>query len=90
MALIKEIIQEDGVATTYHRILYIQSTVNSHISIAVLSYIDKSNRERENENSALYKRGITFETEYVENMSIEQAYELLKTKEEFFGAVDDI
>ena len=48
MALLKDIEQEDGVITSYHRILYIQSMLNSHDSIAVVSYINRDGREREN------------------------------------------
>lgn len=37
MALFKEIKQPDGVITDYHRILFLQTTVNQQNSIAVLS-----------------------------------------------------
>ena len=39
MALKKKVIQDDGVTTEYHRILYVSNTVNSHCSISVISLI---------------------------------------------------
>ena len=50
MALYKELIQDDGVATCYHRILYHQTTPNRQTSIAVLSYVNEKAREAEKNN----------------------------------------
>lgn len=88
MALYKEIRQNDGVITNYHRILYIQNMINSHCSIAVASYVDKDARISEQENIIMqpYKQAKTFETSYDEAMSPEKAYEYLKTLPEFEGA----
>ena len=55
MALKKEIRQDNGVVTNYHRILYVMSTINSHVSIAVLSYIDAAGRNMENSETEPYK-----------------------------------
>lgn len=88
MALLKDIIQDDGVTTSYHRILLLQSTINSHTSISVLSYINQEGRLKDSVETKSYKRGITYETEYVENMTIEEAYAYLKTLPEFEGAED--
>ena len=93
MALYKEIKQEDGVTTNYHRILYVDSTINSHISIAVLSYVDNKARaaEQQSEDESIvtpYKRAATYETDYCENMTVKQAYDYLKTLPEFEGAED--
>lgn len=41
MALKKKVIQDDGVTTEYHRILYVSNTVNSHCSISVISLISE-------------------------------------------------
>ena len=90
MALIKEIKQADGVTTNYHRILYLTQTVNRQNSIAVLSYVDSEIRENE-KNSILaqpYQKAVTYETTYDPNMTIETAYEYLKTLPLFDGAVD--
>ena len=88
MALFKQITQNDRVVTSYHRILLIQSVINSHTSITVLSYIDQDSRSIEPMESRVYKTSVTYEIDYVENMSVEDAYAYLKTLPEFEGAED--
>ena len=90
MALKKEIRQDDGVITNYHRILYIMQNVNSHTAIAVLSYVDDETREAEKGNtmSQPYQKAITYQTEYKPDINIAAAYEYLKTLPLFEGAVD--
>lgn len=90
MALKKSIRQRDGVTTSYHRILFLQQTINRQNSIAVLSYVDEEAREAE-KHSILeqpYKVSTTYETAYDEEMTIEKAYKYLKTRPEFEGAED--
>ena len=88
MALKKAIIQDDGVTTNYHRILYIQSTLNRQCSIAVVSYVDDNIRTKEQNMTIAqpYKKAVTYETDYDENMTPEKAYEYLKTLPQFEGA----
>lgn len=90
MALFKSIRQPDGVTTNYHRILFIQTTVNRHNSIAVLSYVDSDARDGEKEASIRqpYVKSITYEIAYDESMTVQAAYEYLKTRPEFEGAED--
>ena len=88
MALEKEIRQENGVMTNYHRILSLDSVINHHISIVVLSYTDAEARAWELEGNNAYKTGITYEKEYEENMTIEDAYSYIKSLPEFEGAED--
>ena len=90
MALYKSIKQDDGVTTNYHRILYIHITTNCQNSIAVLSYVDNESRESEFENimSQPYQKAVTYETAYDESMTIESAYNYLKTLPLFEGATD--
>lgn len=90
MALVKDIRQDDGVVTSYHRILYIKITTNKQNSIAVMSYVDEEARESEKESdiSQPYNKAITYETGYDESMTVEKAYEYLKTLPEFEGAED--
>lgn len=88
MALYKAITKNDGVVTNYHRILLVESVINSHTSITVLSYIDKEGRQKEHTDFNPYKTGITYSIDYVENMKIEDAYAYLKTLPEFEGAED--
>ena len=89
MALYKEIKQEDGVLTKYHRILFLTKTVNRQNSIAVLSYVDEASRNSEQSNEMMpYKKSVTYETNYDETMTIETAYKHLKTLPSFNNAID--
>lgn len=90
MALKKAIKQKDGVVTNYHRILFLQQTVNRQNSIAVHSYVDEEAREGEKVNTfeQPYVKSITYETDYNEDMTIETAYKYLKTLPQFEGAED--
>lgn len=91
MALYKEIRQEDGVITKYHRVLFVQITTNRQNSIAVLSYVDDESRANEQtaEYAVIpYRHAVTYETDYSPNMTIETAYEYLKTLPAFDGATD--
>lgn len=90
MALKKEIRQLNGVVTNYHRILFLQTTVNRQNSIAVLSYVDEASRTEEKAValSSIYRKTTTFETSYDEAMTIESAYDYLKTLPQFEGAED--
>lgn len=88
MALKKEIIQEDGIATNYHRILYIQNAINECTSIAVMSYVETNARTRESEGMETYRQATTYTAPYTEDMTPEKAYEFLKTLEEFKDAED--
>lgn len=90
MALYKSIKQEDGVTTNYHRILFVQITTNRQNSIAVLSYVDGESRESEKSTTPTqpYVRSVTYETDYSQNMTVEAAYEYLKTLPKFEGATN--
>lgn len=88
MALQKAIVQADGITTNYHRILFIDSMINSHISIGVLSYLDSDSRQNDSTDNPLYKKGVTYEKGYEENFTIESAYNYLKTLPEFEGSLD--
>lgn len=88
MALGKPIRQNNGITLNYHRIQFVQSTINSHTSIAVLSYVDEPSRELDGTETPPYKEAVTYETDYIENMTVEAAYDYLKTLPEFEGAED--
>lgn len=88
MALYKEIKQPDGIITKYHRILYIQSTINSCTSIVVISYVDEDNRREQTIENTPYNVIVTYERLYHENMTIEEAYDYLKSLPVFKGATD--
>ena len=88
MALHKSIVQNDGVTTTYHRILFLQTCVNHHNSIAVMSYVSETAREDELNQVLMqpYQRSTTYELPYDESMTVADAYEYLKTLPIFEGA----
>ena len=89
MALYKEIRQEDGVKTNYHRIMFLQKMVNKHNSIAVLSYTDEEARYLEQtEQYPPYRKSVTYEVEYDDTMTVKDAYNYLKTLDVFSGATD--
>lgn len=90
MALFKQIRQDDGVTTCYHRILYMIQTVNRQNSIAVLSYVDEQSRadEKNDVMAQPYHKAVTYETAYDPTMTIETAYDYLKTLPQFEGATD--
>ena len=83
MALSKEIRQEDGVVTRYHRILFMSQFVNSHTSIVVASYVDRESRDTLEDGMEPYVRTVTYETDYVES-----AYAYLKCLEAFADSED--
>lgn len=90
MAIYKEIRQDDGVTTKYHRILYLTQTVNRQNSIAVLSYVDDTSRTDEKDSviAQPYQKSITYELPYDPTMTIESAYVYLKTLPQFEGSED--
>lgn len=90
MALYKQIRQDDGVTTSYHRILFLSQTINKHNSIAVLSYVDDTSREDEKESVDIrpYRKSVTYEVDYDPTMTVESAYNYLKTLPNFEGAED--
>ena len=90
MALYKEIRRPDGVTTSYHRILFMTHTTNCQNSIAVLSYVDDESRAYEKSDLMVqpYQKCITYVTQYNPAMTIEDAYNYLKTLPEFEGAID--
>lgn len=90
MALYKPIRQSDGVTTNYHRILFLQHTINRQNSIAVLSYVDECSRNDELSSviEQPYQKSITYEVDYDPSMTVETAYEYLKTLPQFKGAED--
>ena len=91
MALYKEIKQPDGVTTSYHRILYLTMTTNRQNSIAVLSYVDNESRARENGTEVVvspYQKAVTYEFDYMPDLTVEAAYNLIKSLPLFEGAED--
>lgn len=87
MALLKEVVYENGVTTNYHRIGYV-SLQDSTLSCCVDSYVSKDYREKErNADSLNFRFEITVEEE--ESMGIRQlTYKKIKELPEWADAVD--
>ena len=95
MALSKPIKQINGIVLNYHRIADIRNVVNDKTYLDVISYIDKEEREKEQNQpkyspnrEEIYKVNQIFDLPYNDTLTIEQAYEHLKTLEVFEGSED--
>ena len=99
MALKKAKQLDNGIIVNYHRISFVKSFINEVILIEVLSYLDETNRKKEKENENQIENDINFinntlkinmiyQTDYIENFTISDAYSYLKTLEDFKDAED--
>lgn len=95
MALIKPIKQKNGVILNYHRIYDIKNVVNDKTYINIYSYLNEEERNKEKEQTETEKYSmdiyinISIESmEYNDTLTIEDAYEYLKTLEVFEGSED--
>ena len=94
MAINKKIELENGVITTYHRIVSVNQIINVGTILEVASYTDEKKREEEKEaikNSEPMNVFINTEyidTEYSDKMNIEEAYKFLKTVDKYKKASD--
>lgn len=95
MAIIKAIELDSGIIVRYHRIVSVTNIVNHSVSIEIASYVNKSKREQEKQ--AIEKREPMnvfintqrFNKEYDPNFTVEDAYNHIKSLEEFKGGEDD-
>lgn len=95
MALKKMIIQPNGVPTEYHRIYNIENIVNKQTIIKVYSYINEAERERDKnkpkysiQTDTVYIVESEKELDYDDTLTVDDAYEYLKTLEKYSGAED--
>lgn len=94
MAISKEIELDNGVVVRYHRIVSINKITNIQNTIEVASYTSEEKREEEKQaiidgqpmNVFIDTNFIV--TEYNEDLTIEEAYEYLKTLDKFKNAED--
>lgn len=95
MALIKKIELDNGVTTNYHRIVSVNNITNVQTIIEVASYTSKDKRNEElnaiqnGEPMDIFVNSKYYDIEYDENMNILNAYNYLKTTDEFKNAIDD-
>lgn len=94
MALYKEIRQSNGVVTTYHRIVSMNVITNVQNTIEVASYTSQEKRQEEidamkNKTGCNVYISTTFKnTDYNQDMTIETAYNWLKTLPDFEDSED--
>lgn len=92
MGLLKEKKLNNGVIVNYHRIVSLNSITNVTNIIEVASYttIDKREQEKEanGQNIDVYINTTYYNLDYDESMSVNSAYEYLKTLDEFENAED--
>lgn len=94
MALNKIIELENGVTVNYHRIVSIRKITNVSNIIELASYTSIKKREEEKEATKDFKKMNVFinteyfNTDYNENFNIKDAYNYLKTLEQFNNAED--
>lgn len=101
MAIKKQVTADNGIVTEYHRIALLSIDVNNQITVLVHSYLSADGRQIEkdyaaglydNVDYALVKfpyvdaKYISFD--YDESMTVEGAYNYLKTLPQFEGAED--
>lgn len=95
MGLKKEITLDNGVIVNYHRIVSLNNITNVSTIIEVGSYTSKEKRKEEKdaiENATEMNVFINTEyinKEYTENLTIKEAYEYLKTLDEFKDAINE-
>ena len=95
MALSKPIKQNNGIVLSYHRIVDIRNVVNDKTYLDVVSYVDNEERIKEQNQPKyspnrveIYKVSAIFDLPYNDTLTIEEAYEHLKTLEVFEGSED--
>ena len=95
MALIKPIKQSNGIILSYHRISDIRNVVNNKTYLDVISYVDNEEREKEKHQPKYSPRKYDIYTvqsqemiDYNDTLTIEQAYEYLKTLPKYEGSID--
>lgn len=94
MALKKDITLDNSIVVNYHRIVSVNNIVNERSVIEVASYLNEEQRNREKEwyetNSQtdinIFIQTMFYQKEYDENLNVVNAYEYLKTLEEFTDA----
>lgn len=91
MALSKPIELDNGIILNYHRVVRVNIVTNKHNLIEVNGYISQEQRAKEADDpsfSNVYVEAFYFDTDYNQNMTIDDAYEYLKQQEMFQGATD--
>lgn len=95
MALIKEIVLDNGIVLNYHRIASVHNITNQASIIEVASYTSKSKRDDEkealknNEPMDIFIHSDYMEIPYNQTLDVDEAYEYLKTLDKYKNAIND-
>lgn len=101
MALEKDIIADNGITLSYHRIVSLNKIVNVNNIIEIASYVNEEQREREKqllekaqetgiaEDSNIYIQTEYIFKNYVADETIINAYDYLKTLDKYKDAVSN-
>lgn len=96
MALIKAIELKNGITVTYHRVVSVNNITNHASIIEIASYTSKGKRLEEkekienNEPMNVFIDTIYHSKDYDKNLTVDSAYEYLKTIEMFENYEDDL
>ena len=93
MALKKKIELPNGIHVEYHRIVYVNQITNKCNLIQVASYTSEQKRQEEEQASDetivdVFVEKDLLRTEYDPDMTIESAYDFLKSTDKYSGAED--
>lgn len=94
MAILKEIILDNGIPVNYHRIVSVNNITNHKSIIEIASYTNESKRIEEKEKLAnnepmdIYIHAEYLNTEYNKELNVDNGYEYLKTLEKFKDSKD--
>lgn len=101
MAIKKRVIASNGIMTEYHRIAMLKIDTNQQNTLLIHSYLSEAGRQIEKDYEQglcndieegmmewPYVETKYLNTEYDGTMTIQKAYDYLKTLPEFYGATD--
>jgi len=96
MALKKEIISDNGITLNYHRVVSVNNITNQTSIIEVASYINEDQRNKEKEwyetqpetGMNVFINTKYYSKEYDKNINVDNAYDYLKTLDEFKDSED--
>ena len=96
MALKKDITLDNGIVLNYHRVVSVNNVTNQTSIIEVASYINEAQRIKEKEwyetnnqeDMNVFINSKCYSLDYDKNLNVDNAYEYLKTLDEYKDAED--
>lgn len=96
MAIIKNIVLDNGITVNYHRVVSVNNITNIASLIEVASYTSKEKREEEklalanSEAMNVFINTQYINMEYSQTFDVDSAYAHLKTLDKFANSTDDM